>query len=42
MLVCGRELAADERVGWFDKLIFHDQIAERLQPYPEDNRLAPV
>jgi hypothetical protein len=42
MLVCGRELAADERVRWFDKLIFHDQIAERIQPYPEGNQLAAV
>lgn len=35
MLVCGRELAKDERVRFFDKVVFHDQIAERIRPYPE-------
>ncbi len=26
MLVCGRELASDRRVGYFDKVVFHDDV----------------
>ena len=35
MLICGRELAEDERLRFFDKVVFHDQIAECVTPYPE-------
>jgi hypothetical protein len=34
MLVCGRELAGDGRVRYFDKVAFHDEIAMRINPYP--------
>jgi hypothetical protein len=35
MLVCDRKLASDERLRFFDKVLFHDQIAQRITPYPE-------
>ncbi|HXR95810.1 MAG TPA: hypothetical protein VN718_08025 [Rhizomicrobium sp.] len=35
MLVCGQELASDKRVQNFDKVIFHNDIARRIKPYPE-------
>jgi hypothetical protein len=35
MLICGRELASDERVQFFDKVVFHDDVARRIQIYPE-------
>lgn len=35
MLVCGRDLASDERLKYFDKVIFHDDVAERIEVYPE-------
>jgi hypothetical protein len=35
MLVCGRELERDPRLRFFDKVIFHDKIADQILPYPE-------
>jgi hypothetical protein len=35
MLVCGRDLATDERLKYFDKVIFHDDVAQRIEVYPE-------
>jgi hypothetical protein len=35
MLICGRDLASDERIRSFDKVIFHDEVAQRLTIYPE-------
>ena len=35
MLVCGPELAADSRCKWFDKVLFHGDIAKRIAVYPE-------
>lgn len=35
MLLCGRELGTDERLRHFDKIVYDDQIAERINPYPE-------
>jgi hypothetical protein len=34
-LVCGRELASDPRIQYFDKVVFHDEIARRIKAYPE-------
>lgn len=35
MLICGRDLASDERLRYFDKVIFHDDVAQRIEIYPE-------
>jgi hypothetical protein len=35
MLICGRELASDRRHQFFDKVVFHDDVAARIQPYPD-------
>lgn len=35
MLICGRELSSDERLKHFDKVVFHDDVARRIQVYPE-------
>ena len=35
ILICGRELAVDSRLQFFDKVIFHDLIVEKIAPYPE-------
>ena len=35
VLVCGRELASDQRIKFFDKVIFHDEVAQRIEVYPE-------
>jgi hypothetical protein len=35
ILICGKDLESDTRVSAFDKVIFHDAIAERLTIYPE-------
>jgi hypothetical protein len=35
MLICGREIESDERRLFFDKVVFHDQVADRIQVYPE-------
>jgi hypothetical protein len=35
MLICGRELASDARLQFFDKIVFHDEVAQRIKPYPE-------
>lgn len=35
MLVCGRELVSDKRLQFFDKVVFHDEVAKRIQVYPE-------
>jgi hypothetical protein len=33
-IVCGRNLGSDPRLGFFDKVVFHDQVANQLEPYP--------
>jgi hypothetical protein len=38
MLICGREIESDERRLLFDKVVFHDQVAQRIQIYPESQR----
>lgn len=35
MLVCGRELQADKRLQYFDKVVFHDEVRRKLEVYPE-------
>jgi hypothetical protein len=35
VLVCGRELANEEGPRWFDKVVFHDDVARLIQNYPE-------
>jgi len=35
VLICGRELANDDKLKWFDKVVFHDEIAMQIQIYPE-------
>jgi hypothetical protein len=35
MLICGQELASDRRLQFFDKVVFHDAVAQRIQVYPE-------
>ena|SRR5882672_10706136 len=35
MLICGRELEADGRLQFFDKVIFHDDVAQKIRVYPE-------
>ena len=35
ILICGRELASDERLRFFDKVVFHDDVAQKIQVYPE-------
>jgi hypothetical protein len=35
VLICGRELAADKRIQNFDKVVFHDDVAQRITIYPE-------
>lgn len=35
MAVCGRDLASDERLKYFDKVIFHDDVAKKIADYPE-------
>lgn len=35
MLVCGSELGTDERVRFFDKVVFHEDVAKRIAVYPE-------
>jgi hypothetical protein len=35
MLVCGRDLASDSRLRFFDRVIFHDDLAQRIQVYPQ-------
>ncbi len=41
-LVCGRELASDKRLGCFDKVVFHDEIAGHFTTYPEAAPAAPT
>jgi len=36
ILICGRDLAADERIQNFDKVVFHDDIAQKLEVYPDE------
>lgn len=38
VLICGQELASDERVKNLDKVIFHADVARRIRPYPEPSR----
>jgi hypothetical protein len=33
-IVCGRNLGSDPRLGFFDKVVFHDEVANQLEPYP--------
>jgi hypothetical protein len=35
MLICGRELESDLRLKHFDKVVFHDDVAQIIQVYPE-------
>jgi hypothetical protein len=35
MIACGRELASDLRLKHFDKVLYHDDVALKLSPYPE-------
>ena len=35
LIICGRELASDERLTCFDKIIFHDEVARMIAAYPE-------
>lgn len=35
ILICGRELASDLRLQYFDKVVFHDEVAKKIQSYPE-------
>ena len=35
MLVCGRELTADKRLRFFDKVVFHDDVEKKVPAYPE-------
>lgn len=35
VLACGANLVSDPDLVYFDKVIFHDDIAKRLHPYPE-------
>jgi hypothetical protein len=38
ILICGENLASDARVQYFDKVIFHDQIAQKIKAYPETSQ----
>jgi hypothetical protein len=35
ILICGPELASDERTRCFDKMVFHDEVRRWLPIYPE-------
>ena len=35
MLICGRDLASDRGLQFFDKVVFHDDVAQRILVYPE-------
>ena len=35
LLICGRELKPDKRLQSFDKVVFHDEVAQKIQVYPE-------
>ena len=35
ILVCGRELEYDNRLSWFDKVLFHEDVARQIQNYPD-------
>jgi hypothetical protein len=35
ILVCGRDIASDPRIRFFDKVVFHDDLARKLDVYPE-------
>jgi hypothetical protein len=35
MIACGREAIQDERLRYFDKILYHDDIAKLLPIYPE-------
>ena len=35
MLVCDRELETNPDTRFFDKVVFHDEVVERIRPYPE-------
>jgi hypothetical protein len=34
IIVCGRNLGSESRLGYFDKVIFHDEVASQLEAYP--------
>jgi hypothetical protein len=34
IIVCGRNLRSDLRLGFFDKVVFHDEVANHLGAYP--------
>jgi hypothetical protein len=31
IIVCGRDLGSDSRLGFFDKVVFHDEVANQLE-----------
>lgn len=35
IIACGRDLQQEPRLVFFDKVIFHDELAARLSPYPD-------
>jgi hypothetical protein len=35
VLACGVNLASDPDLAHFDRVIFHDEISQRISPYPE-------
>lgn len=35
VLICGQELASDERIQSFDKVVFHHDVAQWIGAYPE-------
>jgi len=35
ILVCGRDLSADRNIRYFDKVVFHDEVKQILNDYPE-------
>jgi hypothetical protein len=35
MVVCGRDLGSDARLRFFDKVVFHDDVAQKIEVYPE-------
>ena len=42
VLVCGRDIASDPRLSYFDKVVFHDEVAQIIQVYPEPSSLNEV
>jgi hypothetical protein len=34
IIVCGRDLGSDPRLNFFEKVVFHDEVANQLEAYP--------